>query len=326
MPVEHVVCTLAKLPLMFLLIDAAGSIQFISKSLVDCLGYSNSACLPANISALLPTLECGSEGSGKTNWLKEYGRLADKDGVLETCMVSSKVASISVSASCSAASVDRYLVVIQKHSEMQQLQRHILKNLDAERERISRDLHDSIGQELAGLAVILQNLVTERRFYQRYSLGSLSTVSEKLLRCVSHLRKVVFDLAPPILDGELREAIASYALIVQVESGINCIVRIEGVPVNVDHERDKEIFRIFQEAVINARKHAFASEIAIKLKYRGKLTLLEVEDNGKSDWQGDVKSDFSQGLKIMRYRAEVLGGKLKIAPGNGTRVRLLLAT
>lgn len=199
-----------------------------------------------------------------------------------------------------------------------------LGGLEQERSRIARALHDSLGQELAVTLIEVGELA------HRPSRESVEQVSERLRHAVDWVRDLAHELRPAEIDDlGLAEALRAYC----EDSGaaasafIRCTVsgEIRGVPQRVAIT----VYRIAQEAITNALRHADARRIDVELGLSGLGLVLTVTDDGR----GFRRSDHARrpldgiGMVGMQERASMLGARLDVSstPGNGTRVRLTVS-
>ncbi len=206
----------------------------------------------------------------------------------------------------------------------------IAENLDrqkiaAERARIARELHDSLEQNLAAIAIQSGLAASQATTQPERARASLGTLIALVRRAQEEARHAVWQLRSPRtgqgdLPGAFRDWLAA-AL-----PGQNIAFQIEGDPRPVPPTAAQHILRAGQEAVTNALKHANATRIAIGLAFANGAVRLTVTDNGKGfDPAAPTAAPPGHfGLLGMRERAERLRGQLDIAsqPGQGTRVVL----
>lgn len=192
-----------------------------------------------------------------------------------------------------------------------------------ERNRIARELHDTLEQELAGITMQL-DLATDC-FQQAPSIAqqALESARDMSRHSMIEARRSVWDLRCQLLeDGDLVSAITRITQPLAVRDSAKVEVRIEGEPVRLPGQIEMNLLRIAQEAVANALKHGEARQIEIDLQYAQKLICLTVTDNGSgfAAFQGPRSGHF--GLLDMRERAQSMGSELKIdnRPEGGARV------
>ena len=198
-------------------------------------------------------------------------------------------------------------------TERKALERHVLHIATEEQRRIGQDLHDGVGQQLTGLAMMADTLLTSLK---RKNLSE-SVFAEKLAnglkRAVGDLRQLARGLNPVEIDPQgLRSALEELAQQAEDLYGISCTCHCDDLPPLRDSESSTQLFRIAQEALNNAAKHAKATRLSVSMRCTDGLIELKVVDNGVG-MQRDMTGGL--GLRSMGYRAGVIGGKLRIESG-----------
>ena len=200
--------------------------------------------------------------------------------------------------------------------------------LEEERTRISREIHDEMGQALTALKIDLsltrKSLVSGGHAEQSAKVHENERAVNRLIRTV---RKIATDLRPGILDElGVAPAIEWMAKDFQNRTGIGCKVVLEGVDKISDTVRATAIFRIVQEALTNVMRHAAASRVNVSFKKEDHTLILEVRDNGIGITEERIIGSKSLGLIGIRERVRLLGGEAVIGgkPGEGTLVRVTL--
>ncbi|MGH6635741.1 MAG: response regulator [Gammaproteobacteria bacterium] len=205
---------------------------------------------------------------------------------------------------------------------------HLDSAIEAERVRISRDIHDELGQTLTSLAIDLGWIdahLQQPPAQQEFSAvrTKIKSMSEAVESMITNVRQIASDLRPPLLDKVgLGAAIETHARQFEERSGIHCEVSLVGDSA-LEQDRALGIFRVYQEAMTNVARHARASQVEIKLFWEEGSLLLEVSDNGRVAGV-EAADSVSMGIIGMQERARILGGSLDIHsdPGVGTTVRL----
>ena len=200
--------------------------------------------------------------------------------------------------------------------------------LEEERTRISREIHDELGQALTALKIDLsltrRSLVSGGHAEQSAKIHENERAVNRIIRTV---RKIATDLRPGILDElGVAPAIEWMAKDFQSRTGIGCKVALQGVDKISDTVRATAIFRIVQEALTNVMRHAAASRVNVSLKKKDHTLIVEVRDNGIGITEGRIIGSKSLGLIGIRERVRLLGGEAVIRgkPGEGTLVRVTL--
>lgn len=222
----------------------------------------------------------------------------------------------------------QFAVVTQAKHELQELSARILDIQEEERRRLSRGLHDEIGQTLTALRIEISNALHR---------AAVPEVGERLERaralaerCVQTVRDISLVLRPALLD----DLGLAPALQWQVEdfsrrSGIRAELHEEGVEDTLPDLLKTTVYRVVQEALNNCEKHARASRVWVDIRQTAEMLLLEVRDDGRGFEVNDTGMPArGEGLGVlgMRERAARLGGTLVVdsAPGRGTRISLAI--
>lgn len=222
-----------------------------------------------------------------------------------------------------SGNVRRILGVAEDITERRALEREIAAAATREQQRLSRDLHDSIGQELTGLTMMA---VRHARTLEQIAPAEAEIAHEMvdgLKRTLQQVRRVSRGLAPVDIEaGGLVVALAQLAEQTSFAATSDCTFRCDA-PVRVnDPGVATHLYQIAREAVANAVRHADAERITMTLAPVDGSVELAIEDNGRGDSRMLEPADSGMGLKIMRYRADLIGGKLSIRSSaqQGTRI------
>ena len=300
-----------------MLLDAAGTILMFNAACTKLFGYTAKEMARCAITALLPDMRLDDPerrlrlrlDRDTTDFpLKILGQPTigqRKDG-------SSFPAELSLAGTSSAGQL-RYVGVIRDVSERKALERALIDAIGHEQRRFGDDLHDGLGQELTGLSLLLSALVSGARHGDRLEVGDL----EQALRVARHAqnscRSIARGLSPVTetqggLIAGLRDLVAG----LKTESGPTLDFEASGIarlglsPAASDH-----LFRIAQEALANALRHAHANSIKVRLDIDPASVRLEVCDDGAGLTVPDYGTT-GLGLRTMTYRASLLGAKLQI--------------
>jgi len=214
-----------------------------------------------------------------------------------------------------------YLIAhIQDFTERRRLEREILEISDREQGRIGQDLHDGLCQQLVSTAFACNLLGQKLTTIAPSEAGTARQIAGWLDEAISQSRALARGLYPVKLETEgLASALQELAEYVNGRFGIACVLENVETALSVDHAVATHLYRIAQEAVTNAVKHSKASRILIKLAGKKGNVSVCIQDDGVgiSD-----PIPYGMGLRIMQYRARMIGGSLKIehGPNGGTVV------
>lgn len=201
----------------------------------------------------------------------------------------------------------------------------VIKAQEEERKRVAREIHDGPAQSLANL--VLRTEICERLLAQDIdeALNELGELKKTAKGSLTELRRIIFDLRPMALDDlGLVPALRRYLEDLRDRLGLPVELVILGEEVRLDLNQEVTLFRLAQEAVNNARKHAQAKEIRVRLEFAPLAATLVVEDDGRGFIPSETGSLAGFGLLGMRERAELVDGDFEVtsAPGEGTRIRV----
>jgi len=211
-------------------------------------------------------------------------------------------------------------------TEHRRLEREILEISDRELNRIGRDLHDGLGQQLTALELYCAGLVTELESQAPQLAPAGRELGRHLRDIVRGARALSHGLSPLPLEGHglanaLRELADSTRLLAKIECDFVCS---PAVTVN-DAAVATHLYRIAQEAVNNALKHSQTKKINLSLLRARKGLKLTIQDYGRGFAPDKTPGD-GMGLRVMRYRAGLIGAELDISarPGKGTTMSCTL--
>ncbi len=200
-----------------------------------------------------------------------------------------------------------------------QVSAYALEAHTRERRRLSRDLHDGLGQMLALLKLSLQR--TGARIDDATARGAVADGVVKVDTTLQELRRIARDLRPtPLEDRRFGEAVREYAASVSGQSDVEVVVEGDFRDPLRDGVGD-ELYRVVQESLTNCVKHSGARQVTIALSDADGQFRLTVTDDGRG-LSGERPASAGLGLMTIRERTQLLGGSCTIgaAPGGGTRV------
>lgn len=200
------------------------------------------------------------------------------------------------------------------------------------RKKLARDLHDGPTQSVAAIAMRVNYI---RRLIERQpqqAIEELWKVEELARRTTKEIRHMLFTLRPLVLESQgLVAAVGQLAEKMRDTHDTEVTLQVQpDVETYLDTHAQGVLFYIIEEAVNNARKHAQAQQIVVRLFQREAYVIVEIEDNGVGFDVDAVTSSYdrrgSLGLVNMRERAELIEGTLRIqsVPGRGTKITIAL--
>jgi len=212
------------------------------------------------------------------------------------------------------------------------LSRKSIEALEVDRRTVSRELHDSIGGNLAAIRFALEAVVKMISEKPDSAAEFLEKAISQLAETIKECKRLSVNLRPSVLDDMgLISTIDWHARqLGQHYSRIQVIQQIDVTEQEIPEAFKIVIYRVIQEALNNAARHSLADTVYIRLKRSGNYLETEVEDNGHGFdleqvyEQGDHLSGL--GLRSMQERVEIIGGSFSVHSrfGAGTRIRITL--
>ncbi|HTV63181.1 MAG TPA: sensor histidine kinase [Verrucomicrobiae bacterium] len=199
-----------------------------------------------------------------------------------------------------------------------------------ERDRIAREFHDTLEQELAAITIQLDAVEAQLNGSPATVRQMLGLARNMLRRSLSEARRSVWDLRSHLLENsDLVTAVNEMAASHGAASGTEIIIQSSGAPRKLPAVIEHNLLRIAQEALANALKHSGATKITVALNYEPSRVQLQIYDNGNGfDLPSVGQAGAGHfGLLDMRERAEKIGARFSLAsrPGNGTEILLFIA-
>lgn len=202
------------------------------------------------------------------------------------------------------------------------LEQEILAISEREQTKIGRELHDSLGQQLTGIAIMAKVLQQRLETYTPEDAARAGELVKLISRAIEETRQLSRGLHPVALDENgLMSALQSLALATEGLPGVTCVFECDQpVPVR-NASMAVHLYRIAQEAVSNAIRHGQAKRIAISLTSTHSRATLSIVNDGRR-FPKRLPRTRGMGLQVMGYRAEVIGGILNVRQGpiGGTQV------
>lgn len=220
-----------------------------------------------------------------------------------------------------------HLAVMRDITERRRLSRALIESADLEQERIGRDLHDGLGQDLTGIALMLKGLQGQLDRPAAAVRADLEDIAAMVNRALKGTRRLVRGLSPVALEqGGLVQALRELTLRARESGALRGRLTLPSVVAGgLERSVAIQLYRIAQEALSNALRHAQATQLDVSLRdTRGGLRL-RVADNGRGLPAGASKRS-GLGLRTMQYRAALIGATLDVRSrtAGGTEVVVTL--
>jgi len=326
--------------------DLSGTIMEINREAERSYGWSRDELIGKSIKSLLlperyqfawKLRERCLNGQEVRNWegirVDRYGRafpvlvtafpLVDENGNIEALATITKDISLLKNMESELRESQRRL---------QKLSRKSIEALEVDRRTVSRELHDSIGGNLAAIRFALEKVVKMIAEKPESAAESLDRSISHLAETIKECKRLSVNLRPSVLDdmGLISTIDWHAGQMGQQYSRIRIIQQIDVTEQEIPEVVKIVIYRVIQEALNNAARHSQADTVYIRLKRSGNYLETEVEDNGrgfdleKVYERGDHLSGL--GLRSMQERVEIIGGSFLVhsLSGAGTRIRIVL--
>jgi signal transduction histidine kinase len=218
--------------------------------------------------------------------------------------------------------------VADQAERLRELLRRTVRLQEDERRRIASDIHDAVSPLITGSLYETRALQIARSgeggTENSEDVEALGAIAKLLEQAMEELHRVIFDLRPPDLDDlGIDAAIERYVAQVN-RSGLPCRFEVVGEAQRLSPEVRLGIYRIVQEALHNALRHAHADEAIVRIQWNDDALRVSVRDNGSGFDPDQAPPTTSLGLLSMRERAAAIGGELRIRShaGEGTAIVL----
>lgn len=207
-------------------------------------------------------------------------------------------------------------------TERRKLEQEILSISEQERRRIGQDLHDGLGQMLTGIGLITKNLARKLSSNKLPGSEELEEIVSLIQEADQQARGLARGLVPVDLEANgLITALKQLTEEIERIFNISCTFESTGTPLVYDNIRALHLYRIAQESISNAIKHGHSTKVSVYLTRNNEHIILRITDNGVG-YKNDSRPKQGMGVRIMHYRARIIGGTLNIrkTPRGGTIV------
>ncbi len=313
----------------FYLCDATGRFLYVNQSALKKTGYSKAEMLRMTVSELNPEYPAArfrefTEAMQNGTAITQFETLnRRKDGSIYPIELS--VARIDVG--------KRFYLfgVVRDISERRQIEiaqrtftQRILQTLEAERQRVARELHDDVGQAIATVGVLLHSLESTPGAVPPEARPALEATHATIRRITESVARLVRDHHPAELLGlGLEDTIRTHAREFARRHALGLRLATTAVAGLLPPEHELHLYRIVQEALSNVARHAAARNITLRLGRERRSVVVAIRDDGVGYTPGAAPGT-GLGLVTMRERAEIMGATLLVRPlrGRGTEVRV----
>lgn len=293
-----------------------GIIESLNPAAEEVFGYKQHEVAGKNIKMLMPEPYQGEHDQYMRNYLRTgvkkiigIGREVvglRKDG--STFPMELAVSEVRI-----AGGSRMFTGIVRDITERRRMEREILEISGNEQRRIGQDLHDGLGQQLTGIALLTRVLSDELASNKSLQSKSAKKIAELVQEAISWTRYLARGLSPIGLDAHgLPSALTELAKHTTEVLGIRCDLKSPSAVRLDDAAKTMHLYRIAQEAVTNAIRHGKPKRISIELKLSDARLTLRVSDNGVG-YAGEAASPRGMGIQTMLYRARMIGATLSVA-------------
>ena len=202
--------------------------------------------------------------------------------------------------------------------QLQNFTEHLEHILEEERKRISRELHDELGQLLTILKFDLSWLKLEGVKSDSDIVARIDAMMESVNNALASVKRISKEIRPPQLDAlGLIGAIQWDIDQVEKKTGLKGIITVEPAEIEIKSQASTILYRIFREALTNILRHAQAEHVFIKLSQRLDSVILAIRDDGRGITKKELKGTTSLGLVGIRERIRMVGGTFTIEGKTG---------
>jgi PAS domain S-box-containing protein len=314
-------------------IDSKGNFLYVSPNVKTILGFEPANLVGTNLlskvyskdKSLLKEI-LGTEGGsvtyryrdnmGEWHWFETSGRIyRTSSGEQRMVMVSRDI----TERRKSEQELDN------SRKQLQHFTEHLEHVLEEERKRISRELHDDLGQLLTILKFDLSWLRLEgMKDYPDVKL-KVDGMMDALNEALASVKRISKEIRPPQLDAlGLGGAIQWDIDQIEKKTGLKGIVTVEPIEFNLQNEISAVLYRIFREALTNVVRHAQAQHVYVRLIQRLDSVILSIRDDGRGITKKEISSDISLGLVGIRERVRTINGSLSLEGKSGKGTMLIV--
>lgn len=299
-------------------IDERGIMESVNPAARKLFGYSQEEMVGQNVSMLMPEPYSSEHDRYLGNYLRTgKGKIIGigrevvgrrKDGSLFPMDLS--VGEVKLAG-------ERFFTgIVRDITERKRLEKEILEISDREQRRIGQDLHDDLCQHLAGIGLMSE--VLEQKLEGKAEQAEAGRIAERVQGAIEQTRMLARGLSPldEMDSADLLTALSELASNTTEIFRVRCRFRGNDTVRVGDAAVSTHLYRIAQEAISNAIRHGGADDIAISLSAEADEAVLSVTDNG-SGFAEPKKESHGMGMRIMKYRAGMIGGTFNVRPANG---------
>ena len=300
-------------------IDERGVIESLNPAAEKIFGYQAQEVVGKNVKVLMPTPYRDEHDTYLGNYLRT--RQAKIIGIGREVLGLRKDGAVfpmdlSVS-EVRLAHKRLFTGFVRDVSDRKRLEKEVLKISELEQHRIGQDLHDGLCQQLAGIELMSEVLEQNLSRISKSEAAQAAKIAESVRAAIGDTRMLARGLSPVDVESDgLMSALQELASNTEKLFHVACHFECSHPVLVSDHAAATHLYRIAQEAINNAIKHGKARKITVRLTAQSNQTSLTVTDDGCGFVAKPAKTS-GMGLRIMKYRAGIIGSTLEIRRANG---------
>lgn len=306
----------------FIVINAEGEITDFNNAAKKIFGYSEAETIGQNVNMLMPS-PYREEHDG---YLAHYHNSGKREiSIRSRELPGRRKDGSTFMLELTVSEVDHlgvFVGIIRDLTQQRELEKQIADISTQEQERIGQEIHDGLGQQLTGISMMATSVKRHLASKNLLEAVQMEELVQQLQAAIKEARTLSHGLSPvPVTPEGLKDALTILARGITSNTGISCQFKSDDLVDIKDRTSAMQIYRIIQEAVNNAVKHAHANKITISINGDTEHYGLSVHDDGEGFDSSNTNGE-GLGIRIMRYRASIIGCKLEVKsqPGEGTTV------
>lgn len=312
---------------VIILIGADGRTSYISPAAQAVLGQAPDTLVNLDANRLL-----GSGNEGRVWAVLNDARRGIRDPVeveLSCRLATGELKTLHVTCSNELLNplIRGFVLTLRDVTEQRATEREVLEIASRERQRMSGEVHEGIGQDLTGIALMLKSLSTAPEADARTMRQALGPIVEEVNRTVGSVRALARGLSPlGVVQGSLVSALRSLAADIEDRHRIPVRLRCDATPLEGTPAAE-HLYYIAHEAVSRAVRRRYCTRVDIELQAASAATVLSVSDDALGGSADEEAADILP-HRLMGYRARLIGGTLRIVrrPDAGSHVEVTLPT
>jgi len=300
-------------------IDERGIIESLNPAAEKIFGYEAQEVVGKNVKVLMPTLYRDEHDGYLANYLRTgRARIIGIGREVVGLRKDGTVFPMDLSVSEVRLAHKRLFTgFVRDISDRKRLEKEVLQISELEQRRIGQDLHDGLCQQLAGIELMSEVLEQNLSRKSKAEAAQAAKIAEGVRAAIGDTRMLARGLSPVDVESNgLMSALQELASNTEKLFHVACRFECPQPVLVRDHASATHLYRIAQEAINNAIKHGKAREITVRVTARSNQANLTVTDDGRG-FVVKPEQTSGMGLRIMKYRAGMIGATLEIRRANG---------